>query len=326
MGKNNTLGEMDFLTSFPFLLTSIYKQASSLLEHLYEDAIDEPELPEKDEKPKDKQTEEDKEVQDFLDDVTNGINYFYSDEYDTYKGLNDGSDVDKKVKGILDDFIFRIKIHQPDFNYKVAFNFTGKNGEVLKFRFFWNHDFDRFEGTCNKFDEVFYYDEMKKVFGQIHDEEFMGDAVPEDVVKDLEEEKKEYVAPKCEVKEAPKKAAQVTVQEIEPEAPATAAQTLYDSLNKERGEKKEKYVEEVEAAAKRIIDYKMFTPLTNEDGVIDQILFDADDLTVNIPHEEFGDYETVLTLQEILDIIKNRLGFKEVTYDTLDETYTARLV
>jgi len=306
---------------FPFLLTSIYNQALKLLEQSGA-KLEDIDLP-KEEKSKD--IEEEKEAKEFLDSVKNGVNYFYSDDCkEEWKELNDDSEADTKMKDILDNFIFKVRTRQPDVEYNIRFDFHWKDGKKITFRFFWNKNLDTFEGTCSEFDDVFYYDELNSQF-----------VICEDTCDDCcreedENPKKEYVAPACEVTDK-SAGAQITVQEFsEREAKEAAmkntAKNLFDQLNNARQTKIENYLEEVKEAMKRIIDYSMFIPVTGDDGVVTKITFTADDLAANIPHIDYGDYETVLTAEEIINAIKDGFGFASVNYDTANELYTAKLV
>lgn len=304
---------------FPFLLTSIYNQALKLLEQSGT-KLNDIDLP-KEEENKD---DEEKEAKEFLDSVKNGVNYFYSDDCkEEWKELNDDSEADVKMKEILDNFIFKVRTRQPDLEYNIRFDFHWKDGKKITFRFFWNKDLDTFEGTCSEFEDIFYYDELNNQF-------VIEEACADCCREENENPKKEYVAPVCEVKDK-SAGAQITVQEFsekeekEKELKNTA-KTLFDQLNNARQTKIENYLEEVKAAMKRIIDYNMFIPVTGEDGVVTKITFTADDLAANIPHLDYGDYETVLTAEEIVNAIKDGFGFASVNYDTANEIYTANLV
>ena len=305
---------------FPFLLTSIYNQALKLLEQSRV-KLDDIDLPKEDEN----KDEEEKEAKEFLDSVKNGVNYFYSDDCkEEWKELNDDSEADVKMKEILDNFIFKVRTRQPDLEYNIRFDFHWKDGKKITFRFFWNKDLDTFEGTCSEFEDIFYYDELNNQF-------VIEEACADCCCEENENPKKEtYVAPTCEIKDK-SAGAQITVQEFsekeekEKELKNTA-KNLFNQLNNARQTKIENYLEEVKAAMKRIIDYNMFIPVTGEDGVVTKITFTADDLAANIPHLDYGDYETVLTAEEIVNAIKDGFGFASVNYDTANEIYTANLV
>ena len=303
----------DYALAFPLLLASIYNQALKYYEQVKDDK-DDVKLPDEDENPKEEATETEEELQ-------NGVNYYYSDNCsDNWTGLNDDSEADKKMKDILNSFIFRIRTRRPDVDYNIKFVFNYKD-KVRVFRFFWNKDMDRFEGSTPDLEDVFYYDELSKTFyveGDLCGEECCDEA----------EDKKPYVAPVCEVKP---KGAQITVQELEgrdiaKEEMKSTANALYNRLNINRKEKIKKYIEQVEVAAKRVIDYGMYLPLANEEGTVTAISFTADDLAANIPDIDCGDFENVLTSDEIVNTIKERFGFASVKYDSVEEVYYADLV
>ena len=302
----------DYTLAFPLLLASIYNQALKYYEQVKDDK-DDVKLPDEDENPKEEATETEEELQ-------NGVNYYYSDNCsDNWTGLNDDSEADKKMKDILDSFIFRIRTRRPDVDYNIKFVFNYKD-KVRVFRFFWNKDMDRFEGSTPDMEDVFYYDELSKTFY------VEGDICEE--CCDEAEDKKPYVAPTCEVKP---KGAQITVQELEgrdiaKEEMKSTATALYNRLNINRKEKVKKYIEQVEVAAKRVIDYGMYLPLANEEGTVTAISFTADDLAANIPDIDCGDFENVLTSDEIVNTIKERFGFAAVKYDNVEEVYYADLV
>jgi len=320
------------LDLFTMLLAGLYKQANDILKNLDEYVEEEPkqEVDPIFSAPKkgyvapcakvtvvDKSDENDNEPKYprfeyyAVEDATN------KDE-EKYEGINDDSPIDKRMKDILDRLVFKIRTNYlGEVEYIVKIDF----GKTVHAHFEWHIEHDRFEGSIKHNDVVTdhlaYVETDRKfyVFNGVEAEE-----VPEDEACDCEccdeqgpctEEKKESV--KFDANES--NGAQIKVEEFAEKE--NVAEYLYRRLNADNQNKINEALSEVEIAVNRIVDYRLYTPCMNSDGIIDTIVFPYCDIENNFRQilPSFNE----IPENVVLEHIQNKFGFKDVKLDAEDK-------
>lgn len=230
-----------------------------------------------------------------------------SEDEEAYTGINDDSPIDKRMKDILDRLIFKIRTNYlGEVEYIVKIEFS----KTLYAHFEWNIEHDRFEGYI-EYDGGgeggLYYNECHRKFYRSLIEpdginnETVNEAGPKENTKVEQSESVKFNANDSN-------GAQIKVEEFAEKE--NVAEYLYRRLNADNQNKINEVLAEVEIAVNRIIDYKMYVPKMNKDGVIDTIIFSYGDIEVNFRQTLPAFAE--IPEKVILDHIKNKFGFSEV--------------